>query len=86
MAPYRVLITREVLTQAKPGARERCRILSFLDALAVNPFAEGDFQQKDGVARIVQVKIIGSYALTFWADHAAREVKVTEIVRADLEE
>jgi hypothetical protein len=80
-----VFITREVLALAKPGARERQRILAFLEALATDPFAEGDFIEKDGDGREVQVKILGQYALTFWADHPVREVKVTKIVRADLE-
>jgi hypothetical protein len=35
------------------------------------------------VGNPVQIKIIGDYALTFWADHAVKEVKVTRIERAD---
>jgi hypothetical protein len=31
----------------------------------------------------VQIKIIGDYALTYWADHPVKEVKVTKIELAD---
>ena len=66
----------------KPGLRERKLILGWLDRLAADPFQEGDFQETDNAGRIVQVKIIGQQALTFWADHAIKEVKVTQIARA----
>ena len=85
MAPYRVLITREVLALAKPGWRERQRLMNFLETLADDPFQEGDFQEKDDDGRTVEVKILGQYAVTFWADHALKEVKVTKMVKADME-
>ena len=85
MAPYRVLITREVLAMAKPTGRERQRLMNFLETLAADPFQEGDFQEKDGDGRPVEVKILRQYALTFWADHALKEVKVTQMVKADRE-
>jgi len=84
VASYRVMLTSEVLLMDKPGRRERKSILHFLDHLASDPFQEGDFQENDNDGRVVQIKIIGRYALTFWADHAAREVRVTEIAEADV--
>ncbi|HTB63179.1 MAG TPA: hypothetical protein VK737_06285 [Opitutales bacterium] len=84
MAVYRVMVSREVLRMDKPSRRERKRILMFLDHLAVDPFQEGDFQDRDEDGRDLQIKIIGKYALAFRADHAAREVRVTEITEADI--
>ncbi len=83
MAAYRVMITRDVLLFDKPGRRERLFLLRFLDSLAADPFQEGDFQDTDNDGRVVQIKIIGHYALTFWADHAAQEVRVTQFSEAD---
>jgi len=84
VSAYRVMITREVLRLDRPRRRERIRILRFLDELGSDPFQEGDFQEKDRDGRVVQIKIIEHYALTFWADHAAKEVRVTQITEADV--
>jgi len=83
MPDYQVMITRDVLLLDKPGRRERAQILRFLDDLAADPFQEGDFQDRDDDGRIVQIKIIARFALTFWADHAAKEVRVTQVTEAD---
>jgi hypothetical protein len=81
--PYKVLITHEALSLSRPAGQDRQKILSFLDSLCSNPFQKGDYEEWDEVDRPVQIKIIGKYALTFWADHAASEVKVTRIEKAD---
>jgi len=80
---YRVLITHEVLATPGPSARTKQSILSFLNRLADDPFQTGDYQDKDEVGRPIQIKIIGPYALTYWADHAVKEVKVIRIEKAD---
>jgi mRNA-degrading endonuclease RelE of RelBE toxin-antitoxin system len=80
---YRVLVCIEVLQLQKPSRRERDLILSFLESLGSNPFGKGDYEEKDDIDRPVQIKVIGKYALTYWADHAIKEVKVTKIELAD---
>lgn len=57
--------------------------MRFISSLAENPFVTGDFSEKDEAGRTVQVKVLGRFAITFWADHAASEVKVTHIKPAD---
>jgi len=83
VGPYKVLITHEVLSLPRPSAPEQQKILSFLDSLSGNPFQPGDYGERDEAGRAVQIKIVGRYALTFWADHAVSEVKVTKIEKAD---
>lgn len=83
MATYRVLVTHEVLNLPKPSSRERQLITSFLDHLATNPFQVGDYEETDDTGRPVQIKIINTFALTYWADHAANELKVIKIEKAD---
>jgi hypothetical protein len=58
-------------------------ILSFLESLSSDPFRRGDYEEHDDVGRPVQIKIIGNFALTYWTDHAVKEVKVTRVERAD---
>jgi hypothetical protein len=57
--------------------------MKFIRSLAGNPHTAGDFTEKDNGGRIVQVKVVGRYAVTFWADHAVSEIKVTHIKSAD---
>ena len=83
MQPYKVLISIEVLQLDRPARRERDRILTFLESLGEYPNTLGDYQEQDEVGRPVQIKIVGDYALTYWADHAVKEVKVTKIEKAD---
>ena len=83
MAPYRVLVCIEILQLQKPSRRDRDLILRFLESLGSNPYGKGDYEERDAVERPVQIKVIGKYALTYWADHAVKEIKVTKIELAD---
>ncbi len=83
MEPYRVLVCIEILQLEKPSRRDRDLMLRFLERLGSNPFAKGDYEEKDEVGRPVQIRVISKYALTYWADHAVKEVKVTKIELAD---
>ena len=84
MDAYRVLVTLNFLQLPKPPPRERSLILAFLEQLQSQPNQQGDYQETDSVGRPIQIKIIGKYALTYWADHAVKEVKVTRIELADI--
>jgi hypothetical protein len=33
----------------------------------------------DDVGRSLEVKIVGPYAITYWADHAVKEIKVINV-------
>jgi hypothetical protein len=83
LQPYKVLVTIEALQMERPARAERERILAFLESLANHPESPGDYTDCDDAGRSVQIKIIGDYALTYWADHAVNEVKVTKIEKAD---
>lgn len=67
----------------RPARRDRELILSFLESLATNPFQKGDYEEMDDTGRPIQIRIIGGYALTFWADHAVKEIKVIRFEKAD---
>ena len=83
MEDYRVLVSKDLLRDPRPRSRDRSKILDFVDSLASDPHRTGDYEEPDNDGRPVQIKIIGGYALTFWADHAVKEVKITRIERAD---
>jgi mRNA-degrading endonuclease RelE of RelBE toxin-antitoxin system len=83
LQPYKVLVTIEALQMKQPSRANRERILSFLESLANHPKIYGDYTELDEAGRSVQIKIIGDFALTYWADHAVKEIKVTKIEKAD---
>jgi mRNA-degrading endonuclease RelE of RelBE toxin-antitoxin system len=83
MARYAVYLHFELLEVVpKRGAQQR-KILGFIQSLSENPFVEGDFSDKDATLRTRQIKIVGDYAITYWADHPAKTVMVVDISLAD---
>jgi hypothetical protein len=83
MRPYAIYINEAALAFAPRSNLQREKIMKFVRSLSDNPNTPGDFPEKDNAGRIVQVKIIGRHAVTFWADHAVSEIKVTHIKSAD---
>jgi uncharacterized protein (UPF0210 family) len=83
MRPYAVYINEAALNSAPRAGLQRDQLMKFIRSLADNPNMPGDFSEQDDARRIVQVKIVGHYAVTFWADAAVLEIKVTHIKPAD---
>jgi hypothetical protein len=63
------------------GESRRKAIEKFIDYLGENPFDEGDFPEVDESGRKVFSKVIRDYAVTYYPDHAVKELKILEIVR-----
>ena len=83
MRAYAVFINEQALAAAPRSGKQRESMMKFIRSLADNPNTAGDFTETDNSGRMVQVKVIGRYAVTFWADHAVSEIKVTHIKSAD---
>jgi hypothetical protein len=83
MEPYRILVTADLLREPRQSRKTRDLILNFLDFLARNPSADGDYHELDAIGRTVQIKVLGDCALTFWTDHAVKEIKVVKVEKAD---
>jgi hypothetical protein len=78
-----VFINEAALATAPRSGIQREMVMKFIRSLAEYPNICGDFTERDGTDRTIQVKVVGRYANTFWADHAVLEVKVTHIQPAD---
>ena len=63
------------------AASRRKAIEKFIDYLGENPFDEGDFPEEDESGRKVFCKVIRDYAVTYYPDHAVKELKILEIFR-----
>ena len=83
MRPYQVYINQEALLSTPRSGASRKAVMDFVHSLATDPHSTGDFAETDEVGRTVYVKIVGRFAITFWADHPVSEVKVTHIKPAD---
>jgi hypothetical protein len=82
--PYAVYLRIEAAELLKSVASQNRRgIENFVDSLSGNPFKTGDYTETDAAGRPIQIKILGHFAVAFWADHAVKEIKVVAIVRAD---
>ncbi len=67
---------------ATQGAARR-RLLAVLAQVAVDPFRSGDLQQRDPAGRVHEVALLGEWLVTYWPDHAVREIRVVAPERAD---
>ena len=84
MEPYDVFLRAEAIESLR-GIRGTPRrvIAVFIDSLAADPSLSGDYSVQDSTGRVISIKVLGSYAVTFWADHPVREIKITDIRSAD---
>jgi hypothetical protein len=80
ISAYRVFVAADIVAKLRTfRSRERHDLIRLFEQLAEDPFRPGDYVETDEIGRPVQVLIIGSHAVCFWADHAVREVKVLEL-------
>ncbi len=61
--------------------RKQRLVLDAAEQLARNPFRLGDYSLDDGAGRMVENLMIGEFLFSFWVDHAAQEVRITEIIK-----
>lgn len=82
--PYEIFLRSEAIESLR-GIRgtPRKAIAGFIDSLALSPSSTGDYTVQDVTGRVIYIKVLGSHAVTFWADHAAKEIKITDIRSAD---
>ena len=81
---YELYVRHEVhLRMGTLRSRTRTEIMRFSASLSSDPFQKGDYQDRSPEGRDVQVKVIGSHALLFWADHPVREIRVVDLVQGD---
>ena len=59
--------------------RQRDQLVRYLDLLANNPFQRGDYEEKGATDRTYQIRLMRPFMITFWVDHAVKEVRVVAI-------
>ena len=60
---------------------EQNRLAAVCRSLAGSPFKFGDYTAKDDAGRVLQNLLIDDWVVTNWADHAVKELRITEVVQ-----
>ena len=82
--PYTLVVHESVfLAYCAAPPRMQRRILTELELLKSDPFRLGDFAEPDATGRLNQVLLIDEILLTYWTDHAVREVRVVRIEQVE---
>jgi len=80
---YEVFVRHEVYQiLQRVSADDQKRFCNFVESLADDPFRAGDATTPDDTGRVVQAKVLGRFVLFYWADHAAKEVRVVDLTLA----
>ena len=75
MKPYRLLVDGDALKLLDLCThRERERFIDVIDSLLTHPNQRGDFSVRSETGRVYEVKLLGVWQITFWADVASREL------------
>jgi len=81
---YEVYLRREVLEFLRQRRRdERDQLLTLHWGLGRDPCRRGDFTERDRSGRNIEVLVFRRFAILYWADHAVKEMKVTDVRFAD---
>ena len=76
---YAVYLHADLLDTVPTRGEQRRSVLNFIRLLAENPFTEGDYIDRDASLRVRQIKLVGRFAVAYWADHAIKTVMVVAV-------
>ncbi len=55
------------------------KLLTLLLQVAEHPMQLGDYSTRDEDGHQLQHLVVGDWHISFWADHAVRELRITEL-------
>lgn len=68
---------------SSPPAPNKGAAGAILEELKGSPFRKGDLQEQDTHGRDNEIMIAGDWLVTFWVDHAVREIRVVRLESAE---
>lgn len=84
MAPYSLVLHEEAARRLAAASRvEQRRVGVILDELKGAPFRKGDLREQDARGRDNEILLTGDWLVTFWVDHAVREIRVVRLESAE---
>lgn len=84
MRAYEIVLHEEAwgALAASTRPKQRC-LVRLLEELQADPFRAGDFREKDAEGRANEVWLVDDWLVTYWSDHAARQIRVVRLEKAD---
>jgi len=80
MEPYAYALGAEAVHAfTAQGVKEREKLLQIFDGVALHPFDPGDFREPGLTGREYEVKLFDDLLVTWWVDHAAKEVRIVRL-------
>jgi hypothetical protein len=77
---YRYVLDCDVAeTLLRLPARQREELIRSFRLLASGPYQQGDTSFKDSMLRDIQKKRFGRWFISFWADHAVKELRIVGV-------
>ncbi|MEO6246375.1 MAG: hypothetical protein ABIQ12_13150 [Opitutaceae bacterium] len=82
--PYEIVAPLTVCEELRaPPRRDRRQLEEFLFRLTRPPSLPRDFESPAEDERSHQAKIVGNWLISYWPDHAAREIRLTGCERIE---
>jgi hypothetical protein len=79
---YESTLSREAVAFVVLLSKKQQRVvLDLADQIARQPFQIGDYPTVDAVGRRIENLLLEGYLFSFWVDHSALEVRISEIVK-----
>jgi len=69
------------LVAAARGDQRKLAVI--LDDVKAAPFRPGDLQERDAQGRVHEVLVFGDWLVTYWPDHAGRELRIVRLERVE---
>ncbi|MDI1250472.1 MAG: hypothetical protein PSV13_16550 [Lacunisphaera sp.] len=60
-------------------SNQRSQLLRAFDSLTRLPHQKGDYREAGASGRIYEIKLIDETLVTWWIDHAAKEVRIVRV-------
>lgn len=80
MDTYALVLDEVAVKAIVMAARaEQRRLATILDQVKTAPFRAGDYQQRDKTGRMNEVVLFDDWLVTFWSDHAVREIRIVNL-------
>lgn len=84
MDPYALVLSAAAAMKLAAASRsEQRKLAAILDAMKLSPFEKGDLRERDTQGRANEVLVVGDWLVTYWADHAVRELRIIRLERVE---
>lgn len=81
---YAVYLRREAVDYiGRQRPAERQSLWKLIEGLGSAPYSSGDFSDMSTEGERLEAIIRGRHVVTFWSDHAVKEVRVVDVGPAD---